>query len=679
KALAKNRENRYQSAKEFATDLKNLCREFGFSDSDGFLTGQFQSVSNTTSDIKLLKTQEAKTLIQNSVSAELLNKTGGLVAQKSLTIKKRNWFIPLAIVGMACLIAVGAYFYSPTNSNSDNLDSLEISTIANSDKAFAPSISPDGKYLGYVHYENGKKSLVVRQVVTGSTVTLFTQIENEAFLPPTFSPDGNYLYYVLADKGVGTLYQIPSLGGSPKKLINDVDSKVTFSPDGKEIAFRRRDAETGVESIFIANSDGTNEKSFISSKDAEVKGFNEVAWSPKGDNLLVSGVGDILLDELVKTKIMLVSLTDKKIKRFGDKDWLNANSFYWTKNNDSVLMLAKSNDQEPAQIWQISYPSGSDAKRITNDSSGYEMFSFASQQGIITGAKQNTISSLWSFNPATKELNQITSDSKVLLGAAGFEIMPNGKFLLTKIDSNRANLVTLNVDGKDEKSLTNEEGFNGQAVITPDGRFIVYTSAKGKHLSLWRFDVENQSLQQLTNPENEFDGHPQITSDGKTIIFERKSFDLLKSTLYKMPIEGGEITPMLSDSQQVQILPRLSDDGKLFVYSTMSFDKAKTRFDRSVNISAIEGSRLGKQKKEFNTFFGQNYRFTPDGKYLTHINQKGVPNIYNIPLDGSVPKQITNFNSGHIINFVWSKDGKKLYLVRAIINSELVLLKNTKG
>jgi len=39
----------------------------------------------------------------------------------------------------------------------------------------------------------------------------------------TFSPDGNYIYYVAGDKGseISSLYQIPVLGGAPKKLIDD--------------------------------------------------------------------------------------------------------------------------------------------------------------------------------------------------------------------------------------------------------------------------------------------------------------------------------------------------------------------------------------------------------------------------------------------------------------------------
>jgi serine/threonine protein kinase/dipeptidyl aminopeptidase/acylaminoacyl peptidase len=678
KALRKNREERYQTAKDFALDLKSLHREFEHSGSIGFLTGPHAIAQSPTTAVNLHTTEDAKTLIHQTTSAEVPDptKTSEAKTYHSAVARRRNWWIPVGVAAMACLIALGAWFYRPAGSTANVFDSLQISTISGSEKAFAPAISPDGKYLGYINYENGRKSLVVRQIATGSTVSLVTQVENEGFMQPTFSPDGNYVYYVLADKGVGTLYSIPTLGGSPKKLINDVDSKVSFSPDGKELAYRRRDAQTGVESIFIAGHDGTNERALVSSTDLDVKGFNEVAWVPSGEALLVGGIGDILLDELIKSKLMIVSIADKTARRFGEREWINANSFYWTKNGAALLMLAKSNDQEPAQIWQLSFPDGGDARRITNDSSGYEMLSFAPESNTLTAAKQNTISSLWSYTPANRELAQITTDNRNLLGATGFEFLPDGRFLLSKIEANKANLISLSPDGRDEKALTSDESFNGQAVVSPDGKYIVYTSSRGRNLSVWRIDPDGKNLVQLTNPDTGYDSKPQISADGKTVIFERRTADFTRSALMKIPIEGGEPVPFVADDKQLQIFPRLSDDRKLFVYSTMNFDRANTRFDRSVKVYSMNGGQLGELKREFKTHFGNNYRFTPDGKNLTFVNLTGVPNIYNVPLDGTAPKQITNFNSGHIINFAWSKDGKKLYIVRAIINSELVLLRN---
>ncbi len=682
KSLCKNPDDRYQTAKDFANDLKSLRREFGFNFNDSFLSGQFQSVSMATSSVKLQNTEDAKTLIHHSTSADNFDpqKTAEKSSVQSQTFKKRNWWLPFGIVSLAGLIAIGAWFWRPAPTSQVDSNSLTISIVEGGDKAFSPAISNDGKYLAFVNYENGKKSLAVKQVATGSTVQIVPPLDNGGFLQPVFSPDGNYIYYGIADKGIGTLYQVPSLGGTSKKLIHDIDSKVAVSPDGKRLAFRRRNAETGVESIFFVNSDGSNEQLFIASKELGVKGIYEIAWSPQGDTLLVGCMSDFLIDELVKSKILLISLADKSVKPFGEKEMFNANSFNWSNDGTSLFLLAKTTSQEPSQIWQVSYPDGKESNRLTNDSSGYEQMGYAREVGVFTGSKNTMISSLWLFNPATKEMNQLTTENKNLLGAGGFTFLPDGRLVVTKVDNNKANLWTLEADGKNEKPLTNEDGYNAQAAVSSDGRFVVYTSTRTKYYSLWRIDADGKNPFQLTIPENAYDSKPIVLADNKTVIFERRTSDFTKSTLMKVSIEGGEATPIFQQEAPLQMFPRLSNDGKFLAFTTMEFDKAGTRYNRALKIMNVNGNEIGELKRKFDLSLGYYYYFSPDSKNITYINQQGVENLYNLPLDGTAQKPITTFTSGQILNFNWSKDGKKIYIVRGIINNELVLLKNnSKG
>jgi hypothetical protein len=70
-------------------------------------------------------------------------------------------------------------------------------------------------------------------------------------------------------------------------------------------------------------------------------------------------------------------------------------------------------------------------------------------------------------------------------------------------------------------------------------------------------------------------------------------------------------------------------------------------------------------------------RWSPSGDSVQFLLTKGdVSNIWEQPLAGGSPKQITNFISSRIFDFNWSQDGKLLLTSRGAISSDVVLLSN---
>jgi hypothetical protein len=130
------------------------------------------------------------------------------------------------------------------------------------------SVSPDGKYAVYAASTGGQESLWVKQLATGSAVQIAPPSPvNHGGL--TFSRDGNFVYCLVFTPGslgghstrVGTLYEVATLGGTPKKVIDDIDSPVAISPDGRTFAFVRansQDDKSGPaeDSLMIADGDG---------------------------------------------------------------------------------------------------------------------------------------------------------------------------------------------------------------------------------------------------------------------------------------------------------------------------------------------------------------------------------------------------------------------------------------
>ena len=80
-----------------------------------------------------------------------------------------------------------------------------------------------------------------------------------------------------------------------------------------------------------------------------------------------------------------------------------------------------------------------------------------------------------------------------------------------------------------------------------------------------------------------------------------------------------------------------------------------------------------------NVIFGSLVRWTPDGRALAYITDRdGISNIWIQPLDGSPPKQLTDFKSDAIFWFDWTPDGRQLGVTRGAVTSDVVMIKDVR-
>jgi Tol biopolymer transport system component len=72
------------------------------------------------------------------------------------------------------------------------------------------------------------------------------------------------------------------------------------------------------------------------------------------------------------------------------------------------------------------------------------------------------------------------------------------------------------------------------------------------------------------------------------------------------------------------------------------------------------------------------FAWMPDGRSIAYLdNGSGILNVWSQPLDGSAPKQLTNFKSEFIISFAISRDGK-IAAYRVSATRDIVLIKDFK-
>lgn len=120
----------------------------------------------------------------------------------------------------------------------------------------------------------------------------------------------------------------------------------------------------------------------------------------------------------------------------------------------------------------------------------------------------------------------------------------------------------------------------------------------------------------------------------------------------------------------------ISPDGKLLAYPYTQYGHVPSE-GRSVAVVPIDGGPPVKNFKISQDADTLQWRWSPDGKSLHYVQTAdGAANIWERPLAGGQPKQLTKFTSGEIFDFNWTSDGKQLLLTRGERTSDVVLLKS---
>lgn len=674
KSLQKDREERYQNVKDFALDVKDLLYE---------IERQINAESKYPASISADNSENA-TMIHRTNSANHPTKINALsTADLEInheTPRKSGWKIwQIALASLAAIFVVGlvANFYHSSDKKSSLSSAFEKSQVSrlNSDgKVGLPAISPDGKYIAYAGGEAGSRSLIVRQISTDSLITI-VPATNLDFRSIAFSPAGDYVFYtqVREDFSINTLYKVPTLGGTPKKLVEDVDSPVTFSPDGNRFAFIRHVANGSEDLIYLSDANEPNPQKLLGSREAGFDSFSKhLAWSPDAGKLLLGG-GKRSSGYIGDMKIVEVTIADKKMKTLPAPSFYLASNFCWFRDGSGFLFTAQEKQNSPYQIWRATYPTG-EVQATTNDFNNYTELGLSADGKTIVTIKSESVSSLWRYTPATKENTQLTADSRNLEGTFGLAQMSDGKLFQSRSNERKIDFQTTDADGKNPRLITADLAAIYSPVPTPNGRYIVFSSQMSKTVRIWRMDADGKNLLKLTEENPDYgDFNPQVTTDGKTVIFQRGSNSGDRSDLMKVSIEGGRVASFYANAQTSVGQPRLAPDGRRIAFSEYDIDT----FDKHINIASINGDSLAKIEKTLEFSLINLFYWSPDSKSLTILSgQEGVPNLFRLPLDGSAPQPITEYKSGKILNFTWSNDGRSLFIARGITNNDLILIRD---
>jgi Tol biopolymer transport system component len=605
----------------------------------------------------------ARELSADTRPTEILSQ-GDRDPQPTVGWSKSSGMIAAALL-LLIAVSVGAWMYRSSGTAPEasgiSFQSAKISRLTASGKVIGAVISPDGKYVAHVVDDGGQQSVWVRQAATSSNMQLVAPAK-VAYSGLAFSPDGNYVYYSVYEREQsGVLYQLPVLGGSPRKLLTGIGSAVAFSPDGRQMAFFQ---STGLsDEVIVANADGTNGRSIATRGGDEqfFRGtFSTLAWSPDGKTI----AGPLRNFPENYMSVFAVSVESGEIKAFSSKRWFDIKQVAWLTDGNRLLLTAQDTANADFNIWEVSFPSG-DARKVTNDLNSYRSVSLTADNTALVTVQAQRKSDIWVMNANdSAHASQVTHDSYFNSRVAWTH---DGRLIYSSNANGTFDLYSMDADGNNPKQLTANAGWNGDPSVTPDGRTIFFMSDRSGPPHIWRMDIDGGNQNQLTTEA--FNVRPQLSPNARWIVYASSARE--GWYIWKMPAEGGQPVQL---TQKLSDYPVVSPDGK----HVACFYSEGERAPNEIAILSIDGGAPIKLlSPPLPAGRETNLEWSADGRAVIYgVTNDGVTNLWALPLDGGGPKQITNFTSERILWFDISPDGRKIALSRGMLTSDVVLIKD---
>jgi Tol biopolymer transport system component len=541
----------------------------------------------------------------------------------------------------------------------DAFRSIKITKLTANGKATQAVISPDGKQVVYVIGDGGRRSLWLRQVATTTDVQLAAP-EDVFYWSLTISPDGNFLYYVSGGTTLQNrvLYKMPVLGGNPRKVVDDVGSPISFSPDGKHIAFARNGE--GESALMIATADGAEERK-IAARQRGTGNFGSffqggTAWSPDGRT--IASIAHGFESDRGFQNVIEVPVEGGSERPLTSQQWHQIQRLAWLADGSGLLITAadKASDFRAKQIWYLPYPSG-EARKITNDLSDYGSISVNADASILVTVQADRNTNIWvAPNGDASRATQLTSVSSELDGSLGVAWTPDGKIVYHSMAGGKEGIWIMEADGKNRTQLTTGETVDFFPTVSRDGRYIVFGSDRTGRRTIWRMDIDGSNPKQLAR--GNYPG-----ANAEWVVYQ------LGRNLWRVSIDGGEPVQLGENMTWSAISP----DGKLIACVL-----AKSGISNDLAVLPIEG---GAPVKVFDAQLRlpARIRWTPDGRAVTYVSQRnGVVDIWSQPLGGGEPKKLTDFKADEIFSFDWSADNK-LVISHGSATSDVVLIKDASN
>ena len=467
---------------------------------------------------------------------------------------------------------------------------------------------------------------------------------------PVFSPDGAYLYYVAneSSRQLSSLYRRKIATNLEERIKEDVNRSVSFSPDGKKLVFVRN----RYRALMLSAADGSGEQQL-----ASLDGIGDLwlypAWSPDG-KIIACGV---MNQNEQYQQVCAVTVNDASKKVVGTPRWGSVLNLAWMSDGSALIVNAADDRGRQPGLWQVSYPDGVVAK-ITNDLSGYFGAALTADSQTLLSVRGDKNASLYALDARNLEaVKKINLGLLNYCGLTGVCWAPDGKIICSAGPPEGKALYLVEPGGENRtepRRLTSSAGINNSP-CTAGSRYIVFTSDRSKHLSIWRMDINGENPIPLT-PEGL---NPVCSPDGESVVYQVATNQ--HTGLWRVSINGGA-AEQLTDNDVDAENAAFSPDGQRIAC-------LMRRGNERPQIAVISLQSKGQPPDYWNLpgDLRQPIIRWRDGQTIVYIDQRGEDSdIWVQSVEGlgrSLPPQRVYGARPHplfnvIFNFDWARSGQ---------------------
>ncbi len=581
--------------------------------------------------------------------------------------------------GAILIFAIGLFGYQffwsqKANISYRDLADIKLQKLTKAGDSYSPTISPDGKFLAYQKNNAAENTLNLKDIESGNDVEIEVE-ENIKVGFLKFSPNGDQIFFRTPGRPQSSqkIYEVSYFGGQAKLVAEDVWGYFSISPDGKQLAFYRRNPKQNKVFIMIKNLETGEEKSVLEyALPKNLSVHKAPAWSPNGETIAFGPTGknssqsQIIFLDIATGKENLIKTKLPRIRQFAFMP------------DDKHLVLIAARKGTGFQLFRFDYTNG-EINKITNDADNYAGLSVTADGKQVVTQQRKLTSSLW-FLPDS-DLNQanllIDGTYHALRDLA---LTKYGKVIYDTKARGTRDLRLTDIKSKISKTLSAEENSRGlHSPVADKNGHVYFVSDQSGSPNIWRINSDATNAKQITLGEkSELNIAPSLSPDDEWLYFIKKSNK--SNSIWRKSLKDDKTEKVFEPKDfSITNFCQVSPDGK---YLAFHYDKVKnkssdpTENGKAENFGFLNLSN-NKEVKEFEIKTNRPViRWTNGGKsfdYSQNTKQGGKiwrQDLYNENAPAELVFQLPQERIGQ---FDWLLNGKDLVIARVKSQSNVVM------